>query len=58
MDASSRKVLKAAGEIVRQIREDQQNILDYAEGKERTTLGEIVYDLEQAGTLISRAVNR
>ena len=58
MDDSSRSILKAAAKIIKQVQKDQQDILDYAEDQEKVKLREVVYDLGQSHTLLSRAVNR
>lgn len=58
MESSSCKILKAAGRIIQQIREDQQDLLKIAEDQERAILREVIYDLGQADTLITRAISR
>lgn len=58
MDESSREILRAAGEIIKQVRIEQRKIMEISEGNEKSILRESIYDLEQCGSLLARAVNR
>ena len=58
MDESSKEILRATGQIIKQVRIEERKILEIAEDQERATLRESIYDLEQAGSLLNRAINR
>lgn len=58
MDLSARKIVEACGVILDQVRNEQAQLLEIAEDQEKKDLIEIVYDLEQAGSLLNRAISR
>jgi hypothetical protein len=58
MNDKQQKILLAVGEIICQIRREEQDILDIAEDQEKQNARENVYDLEQVSSLINRTLSR
>ena len=58
MDKRDRRTLEAAREVLLIVCESQQDLLELAENGEKQELREVVYDLQQSATLVTRALNR
>lgn len=58
MDSSAQNIVKAATEIIREVVMSEKELVMMAEDKEKQDLRESVYDMEQAISLLNRAVSR
>jgi len=58
MDVASVRIIQACVMILEEIRNHQAELLDIAEDTEKKNLREIVYDLDQANSLLNRATTR
>jgi hypothetical protein len=58
MDESSREIVRSVASIIKQVRIEERKVMEISEGVEKEVLRETIYDLEQAGSLLARAVNR
>lgn len=58
MDPAAQKIVTGCAMILDQVRFEHKLLLDIAEDKEKRDLRETVYDLEQACSLLNRAISR
>jgi len=58
VDSSAQNIVKAATEIIREVAMSEKELVMMAEDKEKQDLRESVYDMEQAISLLNRAVSR